>query len=62
MLIWEGMTLCFSVGVPSNELLPLAKLNKEIVYAARKLKKFELKYAHIIYNCVLILEYQPIKV
>lgn len=56
------MTLYFSVGVPSNELLSLAKLNKEIVYTALKLKKFELKYAHIIYNCVLILEYQPIKV
>lgn len=28
----------FSIGVPSNELLPLAKLNKEMIHATRELR------------------------
>ena len=33
----NGLTL-FSFGVPSDKLLPLAKLNKEVMHATREIK------------------------
>lgn len=41
-----GLTL-FSVGVPSGELLPLAKLNKEIVHATRTLRESGTEYEQL---------------
>lgn len=41
-----GLTL-FSVGVPSGELLPLAKLNKEIINATRTLRESGTEYEQL---------------
>lgn len=41
-----GLTL-FSVGVPSGELLPLAKLNKEIINATRTLRESGAEYEQL---------------
>ena len=39
--------MLFSIGVPSNELLPLPKLNKEIVQATRELKGSGTEYEQL---------------
>ncbi|WP_276504709.1 PLP-dependent aminotransferase family protein [Terrimonas pollutisoli] len=39
--------MLFSIGVPSNELLPLAKLNKEMIHATRELKGSGTEYEQL---------------